>query len=164
MPTITIKHLDEKVYKDPKFIISVSFSVRKRHPAFSGEAGKLAASALQKYLKTHAIKAFGWVIMPDRILLTASPTEKKSMFDIVKELKAILQAVVPSADFWPDFFDHVLRKSEDPLQEVLESFARVVQGGLVSEWTDYPHLGSTEYNLSEISAVPVVAEPELVTV
>ena len=120
----TIRHLKDEVYADPKNIISVVFGIRGAVKAFVGERTRKANDLIKQYLALHQVTAYGWCVLADRVHLIAAPTPQKSLRQMVTDLQQILtkQALPPKVEFYGDFFDHVLRKTEDPKQRTNELF------------------------------------------
>lgn len=142
-----ITHLGEEVYADPKNIIAATFSLRRRSTALQDSIAEKASDILKSYWKKHNIRAYGWLIMPDRIHIVVSPTNEKSVVAMIQDLqKALEKDVLPRyAQFYEDFFDHVLRKAENPRAYVQELFERPVRLSLCKTAQEYRFRGSTEH-------------------
>jgi len=122
-----LTHCEPQVYSDPRNRIEWSFSIVKQAQLMRGETALKVHQAIEEYFKEYAIEAPIWLVLPSRIVALTSPTPTKSLIDQFNDLKALILPIIrevdPKAEFYNDFFDHILRRSEltqDAVSEILE--------------------------------------------
>jgi hypothetical protein len=158
MPT-AIHHLKTELYADPKNIFRVHMGLRRKREALTGDAAAKAAGQLRAYLTKHAIPTHAWLLLPDRISLIIQPTTAKSIFTITEDVQKLIKtrALPADAEFFGDFLDHILRKTEDPKLMATELLQGCVIAGLAPSPKEYPYCGTMLYDLNELSNMEFAA-------
>jgi len=127
--------------------------IRRKQEILTGEIATRASGLIKAYLTKHAIPTHAWIVLTNRISLVIQPTAAKNIFTIAEELqKLIKQKALPKeVDFYGDFLDHLLRKSEDPRFVSTELLAQCVSLGLAPNPKEYPFCGSFLHDMNQLA-------------
>jgi len=140
--------LDRAVYADPSTICSVTIAVKNRRPVFSDPR---VATATVETLRDRASKTgvpiYGYCVMPDHVHLVLGSSPTCDIVTFVGQFKNLSQrqawSLVVKCAFWQtSFWDHALRKDEDPRRAVAYVLENPVRKGLSRDVSDYPFAGS----------------------
>lgn len=148
--------LPNGVYAIPFQPCSITISAIDRKPIFlEVEFTNSCIEILAEYSQKHGMKCHVFCFMPDHIHLLIEAIPSKSLIGIIQELKGLWTKVgwqygLEGAIFQKSFFDHFLRKDEDVMTVVKYILNNPVRAKIVEQWQNYPFLGSTVYNLSQL--------------
>ncbi len=137
--------LGSELYEQAGRIVSVTICTNKRKPFFKHSVLAGACNEiLLRYITTHRISTFAYCLMPDYLHLLMSPTDKKGIVDIVRDLKSQMSVRAKKVGLkdtlWQrGFYDHFLRREESLESTVSYILNNPVRRGLVDEWTEYPY-------------------------
>jgi putative transposase len=108
---------------------------------------------LQGSLTFTQCEAQVYLFMPDHLHLLLQGTRKESdlwsCVENFKQLTGFWLAQRGYKDQWQKgFYDHILRKDEDVVKQVIYILNNPVRKGIVENWKEYPFKGSTVYDLA----------------
>jgi putative transposase len=149
--------LPAAVYGESGARVLVTFTVVDRKPVFTDPA--LAAACvelIQEQAGTDAIGVLAYCLMPDHVHLLVRVDGRVDVIQFVKSFKSRSTRMAwthgHSGQLWQrSFHDHVLREIDDEREYLRYILANPARVGLVETWSDYPHSGSFEYEITDLS-------------
>lgn len=128
----------------PRQIYFITFVTKNRNPIFRSFALSCVASKLLSDKKLWAdATLLSWVLMPDHFHGLVEIGEKKSLADIVKNVKGISareinRHLAKTGSVWAhDYHDHAIRADEDLTAVARYIVLNPVRAGLVKRCGDY---------------------------
>jgi putative transposase len=99
-------------------------------------------------------QALIYLFMPDHChVLLQGDNEKAKAMNVIIEFKRKtrywLSRNYPAIRWQKDYYDHILRKDEDRIEQTNYILNNPVRKGLVIDWQKYKFKGSTIYNFDE---------------
>lgn len=147
--------LERGLYEVPEQPISLTIACRNRHRYFESDAlVEACRDSLQAVSEQHDVGVLAYCFMPDHLHLLVQPRSRSNVISFVQRYKSWTSRLAWQQDIhgkiWqPRFYDHILRESDDPMKQIRYIVENPVRAGLVGIWSDYPWVGSLEYDLTE---------------
>ena len=136
--------------------VCCSFTVclKEKGSIFSDDVFDSLTNILLEEAKRNDCKMHAYVIMPDHIHLLVEGNSVES--DVYRMIVTFKQ----KSNYWlsknsttrlqKGFYDHILRAEEGIIKHVRYILNNPLRKGLVENWIDYPHMGSSEYQLEDL--------------
>lgn len=157
MREVREKHhrLSRDVYRG-RVIVSLTIAVQGHTPGFT-DAGVISAlvdmlrGAAQRYACTVVVYCF----MPDHLhIVVRGDSDEADVWKTVVDFKqrsGFWLRRQPSPIVWQkDFYDHVVRRTEDLVAHIRYILNNPVRRGLVADWQAYPFKGSIGLSLADV--------------
>lgn len=122
-------------------------------PAIIGEFAQMLRAAAERHFCLVLVYCF----MPDHLhIVLKGRNEDAGLWKMVVGYKQQtgywLQQNLPTVTWQKDFYDHVIRRSEDLVAQVRYVLDNPCRKGLVSQWQDYPFKGAMGCELEHVLA------------
>ena len=149
------KHrLSPEVYQGGNFVF-FTICVKDRKELFSDpNVVREFEKVLLEELNKKNCTAWIYVFMPDHLHIIisgkASAADPRKCISLFKQRTGFWLSQKHNGFFWQkDYYDHILRSSENLVNNVKYILNNPVRAGIVSYWKHYKFFGSTEYNLND---------------
>ncbi|MBE0570067.1 MAG: transposase [Ignavibacteriaceae bacterium] len=149
------KHrLAEHIYTG-LIIVSFTLCIKGRKELFRNlDVFKMFESILKEQLIKYNCEAYIYMFMPDHVHLLLGGKDENS------DIKKCLDSFKQKSGFWlyknfpeynwqKDYYDHILRNTEDLTLQIKYILNNPVRAGLVGNWKEYKMQGSTVFNIEE---------------
>jgi putative transposase len=142
-------------YTNP-FIYSVTICSYKKSKTFvNRDTVSESLKHLEKSAHRHNLQVLAYCFMPDHLhILVGSNNIQVSLINFIKYFKQKTGYEFKKKHhikLWQkSFYDHILRKEESVIDLVKYIFNNPVRKGLVTEFREYPFLGSMVVDLDDI--------------
>lgn len=136
-------------------IVAITTCIKDRKELFiESEVFEIFKGFLIGELKNFDCSSYVYLFMPDHlhILITGNndKSDIKECFEMFKQKTGFwLSKHKPNYKWQKDYYDHVLRSSDDLIKQCKYILQNPVRTGLVGYWKHYKFYGSTIYNLQE---------------
>lgn len=154
--TVIEKHhrLDTEIYRGGQ-VVAITACIKDGKELFVElEDFEIFKNFLIGELKSFNCSSYVYLFMPDHlhVLITGNndKSDIKKCFEMFKQKTGFwLSKHKPNYKWQKDYYDHILRKSDDLVKQCKYILQNPVRAGLVGCWKQYKYYGSTIYNLHE---------------
>ncbi len=155
----------EKRHRLPKeayrgeVLVSVTIGVKNRAPLFTDPVVVAAfVHILEGVVQRGGCAVPVYCFMPDHLhLLLWGREPAADLWRVIADFKQRagywLYRNRPSFSLQKDYYDHIIRKSEDLLAHIRYILDNPVRKGLVTNWEDYPFQGTLGCSLEEVAGL-----------
>jgi len=133
--------------------VALTMCIKDKKKLFMDEETfKVFEEALLYSLNRHNCSAYIYLFIPDHLHMIIKGEESHS------NIKRAAELFKQKTGFWlskfnnqykwqKDYYDHVIRSSEDIKNQILYVLNNPVRASIVDNWKEYKFIGSTLYNL-----------------